>query len=237
MNFEELLHDIEKLEGLRLSSIRPGAEITVEKVDIDQGKIMVRNSSGKVFNRSISEFQRIWEGLVSEPAVRVEEVLRGSGSSRNQPETIFANLPYIEWLKVNNKKHITLVEKPTHPFGTKKEMGEFTALKIKDLLSLPESNELITIIATNDLYKSSSIISTISGTTPFPLNDGTYLFPQNGKSIALIDAIKSKIPEGTYGLAYGSQKADSSYSTIINGTKYGLVRDGSVSIFFLMRDE
>lgn len=236
MDFEELLHDIEKLEGLRLSSIRPGAEITVEKVDIDQGKIMVRNSSGKVFNRSISEFQRIWEGLVSEPAVRVEEVLRGSGSSRNQPETIFANLPYIEWLKVNNKKHIALVAKSSHPYGTKKEMDGFAASTIKDLLSVPESSEIITIVSTYDLHKSSSVISTMSGIMPLPLNDGTYLFSRNGKSIALIDANKCKIPEGTYGLVYGSQKAGCSYSIKLNGAKYGIVKNGSVNVFFLMRD-
>lgn len=236
MDFEELLHDIEKLEGLHLSSIRPGAEIIVDKVDINHGKITVRNSSGKVFNRSVSEFQRIWEGLVSEPAVRVEEVLRGSGSSRNQPETIFANLPYIEWLKVNNKKHIALVGNSTHPYGTKKEMDEFAASRIKDLLTAPESNEIITIVATNDLYKSSSVISTMSGTMPFPLNDGTYLFSKSGKSIALVDANNSKIPEGTYGFVYGSQKAGSSYTVKINGNKYGIVRSGSVNVFFLMRD-
>lgn len=236
MDFAKLLLDIAKLEGLHLSSIRPGAEIIVEKVDVNQGKIIVKNASGKIFSRSIAEFQRIWEGLVSEPAVRVEEVLRGSGSSRNQPETIFANLPYIEWLKVNNKKHITFVGKPTHPFGTKKEMEEFAASKIKDLLAAPDSNELITIVATNDLYKSSSIISTMSGTMPLPLSDGVYLFSKGGKGIALIDANKNRIPEGTYGLVYGSQKSGSSYSIKINGKKYGIVRNGSVYIFFLMRD-
>ena len=79
MDFNELLNDIAKLEGLNLQSIRPGANITIEKVDLKQGKIIVINSSGKVFSRSIIEFQRIWEELLSEPAVRVEEVLRGSG--------------------------------------------------------------------------------------------------------------------------------------------------------------
>ena len=236
MDFEELLHDIEKLEGLRLSSIRPGAEITVEKVDIDQGKIMVRNSSGKVFNRSITEFQRIWEGLVSEPAVRVEEVLRGSGSSRNQPETIFANLPYVEWLRINNKKHIALVNKPTHPFGAIKEMDEFAAAKIKDLLLGPESSDIITIIATNDLYKSSSVISTMSGIVPLPLNDGNYLLSKEGKTIALVDASKNMLPEGTYGLVFGSQKQKCSYYLKINGEKYGIIRNGSVRGFFLIRE-
>ena len=236
MIFEELLQDIEKLVGLQLPSVRPGAEIIIEKVDIDLGRIIVRNSSGKVFNRSISEIQRIWEGLISEPAVRVEEVLRGSGSSRNQPETIFANLPYVEWLKVNNKKHITLVGKPTHPYGTIKEMDAIAASKIRDLLSVPESNELMTIIATNNLYKSSSIISTMAGSVPVPLNDGTYLFSKSGKSIALIDANKNKIPEGTYGVVFGSQESGVSYSVKINGNKYGIIRNGSVCVFFIMRD-
>ena len=132
MDFNELLNDIAKLEGLNLQSIRPGANITIEKVDLKQGKIIVINSSGKIFSRSIIEFQRIWKELLSEPAVRVEEVLRGSGSSRNQPETIFANLPYIEWLKITNKKHIAFVQKATHPYGTLKEMDDIKNGNISD---------------------------------------------------------------------------------------------------------
>ena len=130
MDFNDLLHDIAKLEGLHLSSIRPGADIVVEKVDIEHGKVLVKNASGKLFSRSVIEFQKIWEGLNTEPAVRVEEILRGSGSSRNQPETIMANLPYIEWLKITNKKHISYVGKSSHPYGTLKQMDGMSASKI-----------------------------------------------------------------------------------------------------------
>ena len=56
-------------------------------------KITIRNSSGKVHNRYFVELQRIRNALLSTPMIRVEDILNGSGSSRNQPETIFANLP------------------------------------------------------------------------------------------------------------------------------------------------
>jgi len=60
-------------------------------------------------------------------AVHVDEVLHGSGTSRNQPETILANLPYVEWLKLDNKKHIAFVGKNTHLYGTLKQMDSIPA--------------------------------------------------------------------------------------------------------------
>lgn len=236
MDLSELLRDIEKLEGLCLPSIRPGAEIVVESVNKEQGKIVVRSAIGKVFNRSITEFERIWEELVTEPAVRVEEVLHGSGSSRNQPETIFANLPYVEWLKINNKKHISFVGKSTHPFGTIKKMDELSASAIKDLYFQSGLSEITTLIVTKNLYKTATFVSTLSGTKPLSINEGTYLFTKGGKSIALVEAIKYGIPEGTYGFLYGFQKIKGNYSVTINGKKYGIIRDDFVNVFFLKRE-
>ena len=48
MNFTDIIKDLVKMEGLCLQSIRPGAEIVIEKVDINQKKITIRNSAGKV---------------------------------------------------------------------------------------------------------------------------------------------------------------------------------------------
>ena len=211
MDFNDLLNDIAKLEGFNLQSIRPGANISIEKVDIKQGKIVVINSSGKEFNRSITEFQRIWEELISEPAVRVEEVLRGSGSSRNQPETIIANLPYIEWLKITNKKHIAFVQKATHPFGTLKEMDEISAESIKERINVQNRCALSSIIASDNLKKTSTLLSSISGVSPISLNYGIYLFSKNGQSIAVIDADSYNVPVGTYGQMLKTQSIDIDY--------------------------
>ena len=85
MDFTDVINDLIKMEGLRLNSIRPGAEIFIEKVDVEQKKISIRNKSGKIQNRYFAEMQRIWEALLSNPMIRVEDILNGSGSSRNQP--------------------------------------------------------------------------------------------------------------------------------------------------------
>ena len=236
MDFSKLLNDIAKLEGLHLSSIRPGADIVVEKVDIEQEKIVVRNSSGKIFNRSVVEFQRIWDALISEPAVRVEEVLNGSGSSRNQPETIFANLPYIEWLKINNKKHISFVGKTTHPYGTKKEMDEVAAIKIKEMSSNCEINNLTTLIFTNDLSGTTKFVSSISGTAPIPINNATYSFSKDGNTVVVIDADIYKIPTGTYGAVHGYNAFGCKYTVNINGIEYGIILEEYVKAFYRKRE-
>ena len=121
MSFDDVLKDIEGLIGLRLESIRPGAEIVVREVSSDEGRIELETAKGDVKSRPISELRRIWEALSNGTPVHIERVLGGSGSSRNQPETIFANLPYIEWMRHNGKKHIVNVGRNSHPPGTLKK--------------------------------------------------------------------------------------------------------------------
>ncbi|GAM70804.1 hypothetical protein JCM19236_2748 [Vibrio sp. JCM 19236] len=52
----------------------------------------------------------------------VDQALFGSGSSRNQPETIFANLPYIQHFRFKGKKHIFLRGASVHEFGSLSEL-------------------------------------------------------------------------------------------------------------------
>ena len=80
--------------------IRPGSNITIIDIDDEHNNIILRTSQGAMKSRPIGELDRIWTELNRTPAVHVDEVLNGSGSSRNQPETILANLPYIEWLQL-----------------------------------------------------------------------------------------------------------------------------------------
>jgi hypothetical protein len=63
--------------------------------------------------------------------IHVDSVLFGSGSSRNQPETILANMPDVEWLNLNDRKHIVWVGRQTHEVGTLREIGEFEATQIR----------------------------------------------------------------------------------------------------------
>ena len=97
-SFDSVLDDIERLKGRVLKSIKPGAEITVTAVDRANQKVKIITRTKKKRTRTFNELRKIWSALQKRPAVHVNAVLRGSGSSRNQPETIFANLPYVKSL-------------------------------------------------------------------------------------------------------------------------------------------
>jgi len=56
--------------------------------------------------------------------IHVDALLRGSGSSRNQPETILASMPDVEYLMKDKKKHVVWVGENTHKLGTLKEQEE-----------------------------------------------------------------------------------------------------------------
>ena len=199
MDFSDIINDLIKLEGICLHSIRPGAEITIKQVDVSQKKVVVESSAGKLQSRSFSEFQRIWEALLSAPAIRVEEVLNGSGSSRNQPETIFANLPYIQWLKIDNKKHIAYVKKATHPYGTIQQMDSIQAALIanKDNSTALQKNSVV-LVASDDIGRSAKAITTLTGILGKADGEGNYIYNLDKQTIVLSHNSKFKIPCGTY---------------------------------------
>lgn len=148
MDFNTLIDDIEGLVGKELQSIQRGSEIVVDNVDHDAESIVLHTVSGRPGRRSFSEITRLWNALRKQTAVHVDSALGGSGSSRNQPETILANLPYVEWLKLDGKKHIVYVGNNTHELGTLKEMSEQEYMatqhsiemqRIADLVNLPRN--------------------------------------------------------------------------------------------------
>ena len=134
MNVNDLISDVGLLCGLTLKSIRPGAEITILCVDAEKGNLILRTKSGENKSRPLSELVFLQNELQRKPAVHVDEALHGSGTSRNQPETILANLPYIEWLKIDGKKHIAYVGKRTHPFGTLQKMSAAETVKTMEAM-------------------------------------------------------------------------------------------------------
>lgn len=199
MDFSDVINDLIKLEGIRLNSIRPGAEIIIKQVDVVQKKVVVESSSGKLQSRSFSEFQRIWEALLSSPAIRVEEVLNGSGSSRNQPETIFANLPYIQWLKIDNKKHIAYVKSATHPYGTIQEMDSMRVaqLALGNTASDVTKSEVV-LVVTDSVAQTSKVIASVVGKTGTAEAEGFYTYDLKDKMVVLADSHKIELPCGTY---------------------------------------
>ena len=136
MTFEQVLKDIENLVGRELSSINPNTgSIQLVQIDRDQQSYVVKPSKGNKVTRRFSELQKIWDQLVLHSAANVEVVLEGSGSSRNQPETVLANLPYIDYFKFNKKKHLYLQKTNTHELGSINQLSASAQKEVKRILN------------------------------------------------------------------------------------------------------
>lgn len=232
MTFYDVLMDIEKLEGLQLSSIRPGAELYVQEVDLSQDRIIVRTKQGKLNSRSIAEFKRIWDALLNAPAVHVDEVLHGSGSSRNQPETILANLPYIEWLKVSNKKHIAFVGKPTHSYGTLKQMAPLQAASICTKMLSTKGEAIKGVVSSNKLSDEVRQYEWLSGKPAVALNEKAYSFDNGDGYIVFVDSDYYDIPVGTYPVFQLKVRVEFTKRIQLYGKMLGLYEHGSLKGLF-----
>lgn len=135
MNFNDVLHDIEKLIGLRLEAINPSTGyVEIISVNSDAKNLQVKLNGKNSQSRPFSQLEKIWSILSKERTVNIESALEGSGSSRHIPETIFANLPYIEFFKYKNKKHLFLNSDSDRQLGTIKEIGALNLKKVKSSL-------------------------------------------------------------------------------------------------------
>jgi len=202
MTFSELLSDIEGLKGKKLRSIRPGAEITVEDVDRLEDRLVIITADGKRKTRPLSEIQNLWERLCTSAAVHVDSALGGSGSSRNQPETILANLPFMEWLNYGGRKHIAFVGRATHESGTLKQMDSVEAESLKKRLKEGvETTELSTVIVVaSDIRQAAENLEAATGLPVEALDSGLYKRDHSGSRVLLVAAssLPSEITPGTY---------------------------------------
>ncbi|EBU9957941.1 DUF262 domain-containing protein [Salmonella enterica subsp. enterica] len=134
LNFERVLNDIENLLfGKQLQPINPATPpLCIISIDRENGKYKVASNS-EFKTRSLSELEAIFANLNIRGFCNVEQVLYGSSSSRNQPETIFANLPYIQHFKYEKKKHLLLRSHNVHDAATLSEVqgSEFRVLRKK----------------------------------------------------------------------------------------------------------
>ena len=120
MNWDQALARLRDMSGLDLPSISGRANIKI--LSVDGGYIRISAQRGEV-ERPISELQNLVSMMDLNVPIHVETALHGSGSSRNQPETILANMPDVEYLYVNKRKHIVWVGHDTHPPGTIQEVS------------------------------------------------------------------------------------------------------------------
>ena len=218
MNVNDLISYVGLLCGLTLKSIRPGAEITILCVDAEKGNLILRTKSGENKSRPLSELVFLWNELQRKPAVHVDEALHGSGTSRNQPETILANLPYIEWLKIDGKKHIAYVGKRTHPFGTLQKMSAAETVKTMEAMHNTEVTPN-SVIVDSDVNSVIHMLQRVSDGTVNTLSMGIYLFTANNTCIAIATPMSVGIEEGTYTVVEGNLPEQFVPCTL-NGVQY-----------------
>lgn len=200
MNFKNVENDLQKLIGMKLNSVRQGAEIEILEIDLEKDNLILRTASGQKRSRPLEELRKIWDQMMIKPAVHVEGVLHGSGTSRNQPETILANLPYVEWLKIDNKKHIAYVGGNTHPYGTIKHMDSMKAVEIASQMRLSCSvkTPFALAIVSKDVNASISVMQSVCNGTISTLDKGVYQLETSTELIVFLSADICGLAEGTY---------------------------------------
>jgi len=204
MTFEDVIADIEKLVGLELKSIRSGANIKVLELDRRAERWTVMTSKLKERSRPFSELERIWKALCQQETAHVDSVLGGSGSSRNQPETVLANLPYVEFLFLDGKKHLACIGKPSHPLGTLKKMDEMAAEQIKSSIKNSQRElqryQAASMIVSRNIAAHAEYFEKLSGMAGSAIEQGIYEFNLPSTKVVLVsdNVAPESLQVGTY---------------------------------------
>lgn len=128
MNWNQTFNNLNSMVNLQLLSISGRSDITL--LDVTDKQITISSATGN-HKRATDEIRKIIARMDLLSPIHIDSVLLGSGSSRNQPETILANMPDVEWLHLNNRKHIVWMGRQTHPVGTLKELDEFNSAQLR----------------------------------------------------------------------------------------------------------
>lgn len=195
MTFDKIVPDIRRLIGRKLQSIRKGASITIEEINPAEDRIRIRGQTGSA-SRRLDELKRIWTALRKEPAVHVDSLLGGSGSSRNQPETVLANLPYVEWLRLNGRKHLVFVGEASHELGTLKEMDPIRADEVRSgLLNRAQEKKSRLFVVTQDPGGATQSLRSAIGQEPVVV-DGEYRFVLSQSVLSVV--MSQELSPGIY---------------------------------------
>lgn len=191
MDWNQTYHNLRQLIGLKLQSISGRSDIRI--LDVDPDAITLEGSSGKK-RRPTSELKQIVSKMdIGEP-IHVDSILFGSGSSRNQPETILANMPDVEWLNLNDRKHIVWLGHKTHEPGTLKEIEAFQASEIRARFrgrgALTGRRPTSLLIRAKEARLASELVMTalqVSAPTPLPGKNGYRISDEHAEVLLVAD--------------------------------------------------
>jgi hypothetical protein len=203
-SFESVLADIQSLVGLRLKSIKPGADITLTGVDTAERRFLLTTSNGVKKSRPFSEVENIIKALNAEGIVHVDTVLAGSGSSRNQPETILANLPYIDYTFIDKKKHLLIRDEPSHELGKLHELDLLEAKGIVDRFKSRQTSLPVQLIVTSNIREVTTALVVLGGDLK-ALGPTVYSITVQGRLLWVMSpSTLSCSAEGAYALLPGT---------------------------------
>lgn len=147
MNLDQLLVKIDRLRGIWLTPLGRARRIKVVEVDTKGHRVVLQvEGEQRKRSRPFSEFESLLHALKRDSAIHVDSVLAGSGSSRNQPETILANLPGIEYLKIDGRKHLARVSDHGRAYGTIKAMDAVQAQALAASLLVQDKTPPVAVL-------------------------------------------------------------------------------------------
>ena len=203
-SFDIVLEDIHTLIGMNLKSIRPGADIVLTSIDTTERRFILMASNGGIKSRPFSEIESIVKALNADGIVHVETVLAGSGSSRNQPETILANLPYIDYTFIDRKKHLVIRDEPSHAAGQLQELDLIQAKNIVDRFKERQTSLPFQLIVTSKLRETTMSLVAAGGDLK-ALSPSAYSVTIQGRLLWIVTpAALSCSREGAYALLPGT---------------------------------
>lgn len=203
-SFDIVLKDIHTLIGMNLKSIRPGADIVLKSIDTTERRFILMTSNGEIKSRPFSEIEAIIKSLNADGIAHVETVLAGSGSSRNQPETILANLPYIDYTFIDRKKHLVIRDKPSHAAGQLQELDLIQAKNIVDRFKERQTSLPVQVIVTSKLRETTMSLVAAGGDLK-ALSPSAYSVIIQGRLLWIVtpDALSCS-SKGAYALLPGT---------------------------------
>jgi hypothetical protein len=202
-SFDIILEDIHSLIGMNLKSIRPGADLILISIDTIERRLVLKASNGEIKSRPFSEIEAIVKALNADGIVHVETVLAGSGSSRNQPETILANLPYIDYTFSDRKKHLVIRDGPSHAAGQLQELDLIQAKNIVDRFKERQTSLPVQVIVTSKLRETTMSLVAAGGDLK-ALSPSAYSVTIQGRLLWIVtpDTLSCS-REGAYALLPG----------------------------------
>lgn len=125
MKWDEIRKRLPQLVGKKLQSISGKADIAV--VSVDERYIAIRGTNAARRGNQrlpLTKLQELAKAMKLNKPIHVETFVHGSGTTRQRSETILANMPDVEWTRIEHRKHIVWVGKKTHRIGTLKPERE-----------------------------------------------------------------------------------------------------------------